>query len=139
MTSKWSLENGELAKVSEGDVEQSLFFELVRLGRTGRGTSSGTPLYRQHGAIMSEPSKERHNVEVRAHICRLFLNPDDLLCVRMLIQGGLQILCRPGVKLLKKDDGDRGVFALFAFDAQVVADLARADEETARVFDGSVG
>ena len=51
----------------------------------------------------------------------------------MLVEGGLQFGFGPGVELLEEDDADGHVLALGALDAEVVADLAGADEEAARV------
>jgi hypothetical protein len=51
----------------------------------------------------------------------------------MLVERGLQLGLGPGVELLDEDDADGHVLALLALDAQVVADLAGADEQAARV------
>ena len=57
----------------------------------------------------------------------------------MLVERGLQLGFGPGVELLEEDDADAEVLALFALDAEVVADLSAADEQAARVFDVVVG
>ena len=57
----------------------------------------------------------------------------------MLVEGGLQFCFGPGVELLDEDDADAEVFALLALDAEVVADLAAADEQAARALDVVVG
>ena len=55
--------------------------------------------------------------------------------LRVLVERGLHLGFGPGVELLEEDDADADVLALLALDAQVVADLAGADEEAARVCD----
>ncbi len=57
----------------------------------------------------------------------------------MLVEGGLEFGFGEGVELLEEDDADGSVVTLRAFDAEVMADLAGADEEAVRVGDGVVG
>ena len=72
-----------------------------------------------------------------SHVGGLFLDPDDFGGGGVLLEGGEEFCFGEGVELLEEDDGDVGEFALGPFDAEVVADLAGADEETAGV-DGFV-
>jgi len=57
----------------------------------------------------------------------------------MLVERGVQFSFGPWVHLLEEDDADAEVLALFTLDAEVVADLAAADEQAARGFDVVVG
>src|SRR6202022_2391755 len=105
---------------TKSQVDQSLLFHLMRLSRTRRRACARRTLHAQHRTLSSHAPQLRDHEGEGAHVGRLFLHPYDLLCVRMLVQCGLQLSPRPWIQLLDEDDADAHVLALLALDSQVV-------------------
>ncbi len=111
----------------------------MSLGRPGGGRCGGGALDAEDGAVAGDALEEGLDVGKGSHVGGLFLDPDNFGGGGMLIQCSLELGFREGVELFEEDDADRVVFALGALDAQVVADLAAADEQAVGVGDGVVG
>src|SRR6187402_587504 len=123
-----------LARRAQGEFDQRLFFELVGLCGTGCRRSSGGAFDGEHAAVARVLLQQRKGVGERTHVGRLFLYPDDLFRVGVLLQSGGDLLLRPGVELLHEDDRGGIVPALGTFDAEVMTDLAGADEDALWIF-----
>ena len=93
----------------------------------------------QDCTIACEASQQGHDIEEGAHVRGFFLDPDDLLGFGMLVERRFELGFGPGIELLEEDDAYAEVLAFGALDAEVVADLSAADEESARVFYVVVG
>src|SRR5882757_8859259 len=134
-----SLRGRNLNGRTKGEIDQRFFFDLVGLCGTGGGGGTLMALHAEDCAVASHASQQRHNVGEGAHVGRLFLYPDDLLGFGMLVERCLELGLGPGIHLLEEDDADAEVLAFGTLDAEVVADLATADEEAARVLHVVVG
>ena len=144
-----SFREGMLGVVAQGEVDEGLFFEGVGFGGAGGWAGCGGALYAYQGAGFSRragghAAHQWEDVGECAHVGRLFLDPDNFGGRGVLVEGGLEFGFRPRVELLEEDDADgRGLFfceaALRSLDAEVVADLAGADEQAAGMDDVVVG
>src|SRR5579859_3274035 len=76
---------------------------------------------------------------MRAHIFRLFLNPDDFAGVGMLGDGGREFRAQQRVELIEEDNRGAGVFAAAAFGAELVTEFAADDEDALSVLHFAVG
>ncbi len=65
-----------------------------------------------------------------AHVARLFLHPDDLFCIAVLIENGFKIGVMHWVQLFDSYDGDIVSFSFAHLVNEVVVDLARAEEHS---------
>src|SRR5229473_2771007 len=79
----------------------------MRLGGAGRragarGTLDGAKI---EPSGLREAFESRQNVTCRAHISRLFLNPDNFSRVGMLFDGGGNFRARQRVELVEKEYG----------------------------------
>src|ERR1700749_160410 len=122
---------------TKGEIDQGLLLDLVGLGRAGGGRCACTAFHAQNGTVAGEATQLRHDVGKGSHVGGLFLDPDDVLRVGVLVESGLELGFGKGIQLLDEDDADRHVFALGSLDAEIVADLSGADEKATRV-DGVV-
>src|SRR5215467_6065984 len=57
--------------------QQGLLFDVVSFCRTGGWAGARRALYREHMLSTSEMTQSWQHVVQRAHVCRLFLHPDD--------------------------------------------------------------
>ncbi len=109
------------------------------LGAAGGGAGGGRALDTEEGAGAGHAAHQRESVGESAHVGWFFLDPDDLGGRGVLIEGGLEFLFGPWVKLFDEDDRNVGELAFCALDAEVVADFAGADEQATGLGDGGVG
>src|SRR5271170_887577 len=123
----------------EGEIDEGLFFDLVGLGRAGCRRGAGVALDASKRPVACHAAQLRHDIGESSHVGRLLLDPNYLLGGGMLIESSLQFLLRPGIELLEEDYADRHILALGTFDAEIVTDLAAADDEAAGIFDVIVG
>lgn len=127
------------AGASEGEVDEGFFFELVGLGGSGCRAGGGVAFDAEDGAIADHAAELGHDVGEGTHVGGLFLHPDDFAGLGMLVDGGAELGFGKGIELLEEEDADGHVLALFALDAEIVADLAGGDDEAAGSFDVVVG
>src|SRR4029077_7375024 len=72
-------------------------------------------------------------IACRTHVAGLFLNPDTLSRVGMLLDGGGDFRARQRVELVEKENGGIRILAATAFGAQLVADFAAGNQDVASV------
>src|ERR1700676_4698668 len=113
----------------------------MRFRRACCGAGTGRPLDGSHlqALALHQLANARHNKEVRAHILRLFLNPDDLARVGMFVNRGGDLRTRRGITLVEKYNRGGGVFATTAVGAELVAEFAADDEDALSVLYFAVG
>src|SRR4029077_19482592 len=103
----------------------------MSLGRAGsRAGARGT----LDGAEVEIPGfgdafESRQDITCRPHVARLFLYPNNLARVGMLVEGGGNFGARQRVELVEKENGGAGVFSAAAFRAQLVAYFAAGDQD----------
>ena len=116
----------------EREREQRLLLQLVRLARPGGRARRRAPLHRRH-ARAEDRAEARHHVEVRAHVLRLLLHPHQLARRRVrLDRACVQRRHRERVELLEAENRRRRVAAALPLGAQLVDDLAGADQDAPR-------
>src|SRR5215470_1745163 len=63
---------------SQGEREQRLLLNLVRLARSGRRAGAGGALHGKHRAVANQAPQARDHEIQSSHVGWLFLNPNDL-------------------------------------------------------------
>src|SRR5258708_11145051 len=107
----------------------------MRLGGTRCRAGAGGALDRAE----VEPSRfgdafePRQNISGSAHVAGLFLNPDNLARVRMLLDGSDNLRARQRVELVKKENRGVRILAAAAFGPQLVAHFSAGDQDAAGV------
>src|SRR6266850_7581045 len=114
------------ARGGESQSEKRLLFQLVRFGGARGGAGAAGALHRTDAqpAGLCEAFQPRHYVEMRAHVGRFFLDPDDFAGIGMLGNGGSDFRARQRIKLIEEEDRRAYILAAAAFAAQLMADLA---------------
>src|SRR5260370_27305261 len=112
----------------------------MRLGGASCGTGAGGALDRTEVKPpgFRESFESRQNITRSAHVAGLFLNPDNLARVWMLLNGGGNFRARQRVELVEKENGRICVLTAAAFGAQLVADFSAGDQDAAGVLRFSV-
>src|SRR5258706_15337337 len=77
--------------------------------------------------------ESRQNITCGAHVSRLFLNPDDLARIGMLLDRGGNFRSRQRVKLVKKENRRIRVLAAAAFGTELMADFSAGDQDAAGI------
>src|SRR4029077_4927977 len=115
----------------ESKCKKRFLLQLMGLGRARGGAGAPRALDRAdaQAAGLREAFQPRQNVEMRAHVGGLFLNPDDFAGVRMFSDRSGNLSAWQRIELVEEEDGRAGVFAASAFSAQLVADFAAGDQD----------
>src|SRR5271169_4146825 len=115
--------------------EQGFLLELVGFGGASGGAGAGGALHRADANVLglSNALETRQNVEERAHVGRLLLDPDDFAGVGMGVNGGRNLGFGQWVELVQEKDCSGCVFAAAAFGAELVANFAAGDQDALRV------
>src|ERR1700686_3647469 len=134
-------ENALLAGGGEGQAYEGFLFKFVGFGGAGGGAGAGRAL---DGAkfqtfALHQLADARHYEEMRAHIFRFFLNPDDFAGVGMLVDGGGEFRAQQRVELVEENNRGGGVIAATALGAQLVAELAADDQDALGVLHFAIG
>src|SRR5258708_38036252 len=105
----------------------------MRLGgascRTGAGGALDRTEVKPPG--FRESFEPRQNITRSAHVAGLFLNPDNLARVWMLLNGGGNFRARQRVELVEKENGRICVLTAAAFGAQLVGDFSAGGQDAA--------
>src|SRR6267143_1813075 len=129
------------ARGGESQSEKRLLFQLVRFGGARGGASAAGALHRTYAQPtgLRESFQPRHYVEMRAHVGRFFLDPDDFAGIGMLGDGGGDFRARQWIKLIEEEDRRAYILAAAALAAQLMADLTAGDQDTLGVLHFAIG
>src|SRR6267142_5172884 len=107
------------ARGGKSQGEERLLLQLVRFGGARGGAGAAGALHRTHAQPtgLREAFQPRHDVEMRAHLGRVFLDPYDLAGIGMLGEGGRDFRARQWIKLVEEEDCRARIFTAAAFAA----------------------
>src|SRR5262245_35979476 len=117
------------SKRRERKLQQRLLFHLVGRVRTRGWTGRGRTLHGTESRSAGQPLQLRGEEVERSHVGRLLLHPHDFSRAAVLRKGSFQLHFGQGKHLLQKYNGRSIIAPALALPAQLVPDLARADDD----------
>src|ERR1700683_4515355 len=90
--------------------------------------------YGEHGSAAGGSLEARQKERESAHVGRFFLYPHNFTRRRVTLDFRRQFRFGEWVKLLEEDDRGRSILQSVAFSYELVADFARADQNSRRIF-----
>ena len=103
------------------------------------GAGARTAFHAQDGAVSGQALQAGEHVEHRAHVGRLFLDPDDVGLFAVAVELGDDLFFWKWIKLFEEDDGRARVFSLLSLGLKFVTDFPGADQDAFGFTDFDVG